>query len=353
MDAPLVATVAFALSQLLLSLLLLCRVPNWGQGERLYFLLLLTILAYLLSPLRLPGVLGIVIHTLQAGAPGMFWLFSASVFDDHFKLRPWQIALVTITVLLPLVGRLLAVLDSGGLHWLFYTLPQTLEFALLALTLWVVSQHWRSDLVESRRRLRIWFFGLNGSYAFALIFSREILFADQAWLSTWEYLPMGVLLLGINATLLRFRSGVLFSSGEFSSGELSSAKPAVAPGQISSQPELDSELVVPLQRYMETECAWREMGLTIGQLASRLDIPQYRLRAAINSSLGYRNFSDFLNSYRIAEASARLQDPTENSLPILTIAMDAGFRSLSSFNKTFKQVHGVTPSQYRKNDDKS
>ena len=269
----------------------------------------------------------------------MFWLFSASVFDDHFKLRPWQIALVAITVVLPLAGRLLAVLDSGGLHWLFYTLPQTLEFVLLALTLWVVSQHWRSDLVESRRRLRVWFFGLNGSYAFALVFSREILFSDQAWLSTWEYLPMGVLLLGINATLLRFRSGELFSS---------TRKP-VPQVQATSRPEVDSELVVPLQHYMETEHAWREMGLTIGQLANRLDIPQYRLRVAINSSLGHRNFSDFLNSYRIAEASIRLLDPDENSLPVLTIAMDAGFRSLSSFNKTFKEAHGITPTQYRKN----
>jgi AraC-like DNA-binding protein len=343
MEALLVGSVAFGLSQLLLSLLLLLRVSNWGQGERLYFLLLLAILAYLLSPLQIPGVLGVLIHTLQAGAPGMFWLFSGSVFDDHFKLRPWQIALVAITVVLPLAGRLLAVLDSGGLHWLFYTLPQTLEFVLLALTLWVVSQHWRSDLVESRRRLRVWFFGLNGSYAFALIFSREILFSDQAWLSTWEYLPMGVLLLGINATLLRFRRSVLFSPG---------AETPVS-NQSSFRSSEDSKLVQPLKTYMETESAWREMGLTIGQLASRLDVPQYRLRAAINSSLGYRNFSDFLNSYRIAEASARLLDPEEESLPILTIAMDAGFRSLSSFNKTFRDIHNTTPTQYRKKGNKS
>ncbi len=30
------------------------------------------------------------------------------------------------------------------------------------------------------------------------------------------------------------------------------------------------------------------------------------------------------------------------------LAMDAGFRSLSSFNKAFKATHGVTPTAWRK-----
>jgi AraC-like DNA-binding protein len=333
-DALLAAAVAFGLSQLLLSLLLLYRVGNWGQGEQLYCLLLLAIGGYLLTPLALPGLMGFIMLTLQTAAPGMFWLFSASVFDDHFKLRRWQVSLVAITVFLPLLGRILINFDIR-LHWLFFSLPQALEFVLLALTLWVVSQHWRTDLVKDRRRLRVWFFGLNGSYVFALVFSREILFAGQAWLATWEYVPMALLLLAINATLLGYRRGVLFS-------------PAPVSPLRASAPTIDEELVARLRLHMEEHACWREMGLTIGQLAAQLDVPQYRLREVINGGLGYRNFSDFLNSYRIAEASARLQNPQQETLPVLTIAMDAGFRSLSSFNKVFKEAHGKTPTQYRK-----
>lgn len=33
--------------------------------------------------------------------------------------------------------------------------------------------------------------------------------------------------------------------------------------------------------------------------------------------------------------------------PILPIALDAGFKSLSSFNKVFKDIHGRTPADYR------
>ena len=99
---------------------------------------------------------------------------------------------------------------------------------------------------------------------------------------------------------------------------------------------------------MQDSAAYRQMGLTIGQLAEQLKVPQYRLRAAINSGMGHRNFNDFLNSYRIQEATQRLQSTADAGLPILTIAMDAGFRSLSSFNKAFRQTQGLTPTAYRK-----
>ena len=111
---------------------------------------------------------------------------------------------------------------------------------------------------------------------------------------------------------------------------------------------MEEGLVNRVQAYMEDEKAWQEMGLTIGQLSERIQVPEYRLRRAINTGLGYRNVSDFLNSYRIREATQRLSDPAESDLPVLTIAMDAGFRSLSSFNKAFKEAHEITPTQYRK-----
>lgn len=90
------------------------------------------------------------------------------------------------------------------------------------------------------------------------------------------------------------------------------------------------------------------MGFTIGQVATQLAVPQYRLRAAINAGLGYRNFNDFLYSNRVQEAARRLADPVEHKLPILTIAMDSGFHSLSSFSKAFNRTYQLMPTAYRK-----
>jgi AraC-like DNA-binding protein len=337
MDALLSGAIGFGLSQILLGLILLWRVPGWGLVQRLYGLLLLAILGYVLKPLVSSGPLNLLFSTVQTAVPGMFWLFSASLFDDHFQLRKWQVGLVAYTVALPLLGWLLAIQDIR-LQWFFFDIPQAVEFLLLGLMLWAVAQNWRSDLVETRRRLRFWFVGLNGSYLFVLILSREVLFPDQAWLASGQYVTEALLLLAINATLMQYRNGALFDS----TADIGSRPVAASIG------EVDPELLVALKTHVESTHAWREMGLTIGQLAAKLDVPQYRLRQAINSQLGYRNFNDFLNSYRIGEASERLVNPLSAQLPVLTIAMDAGFRSLSSFNTAFRNTHGTTPTAYRR-----
>ena len=341
-----IVAVVFGLSQVLLSLALLARLDSRGIGEKLFGLLMLANACYLLSPLLAQTSLQAWIVPWATAIPGLFWLLSASIFDDHFELRPWQSGLVAITVFFPMLGGLLG--QSLWVQWLFFTAPQVLEFILMGLVFWVVAQHWSIDLVETRRRLRLGFVGINGAGVFLLIFSREVLFPGQAWLKEWEYVPAALLLFGINLVLLGYRGGVVFERVNATIAPTALADSQGDQAEVTVASDFDQGLVATVQAHMVDETAWREMGLTIGQLAQQLEVPQYRLRQAINAGLGYRNFSDFLNSYRIAETARRLRDPDESGLPVLTIAMDAGFRSLSSFNKAFKEAHGVTPTQFRK-----
>jgi AraC-like DNA-binding protein len=44
---------------------------------------------------------------------------------------------------------------------------------------------------------------------------------------------------------------------------------------------------------------------------------------------------------------AALTDPSQRDVPILTIALDAGFGSLGPFNRAFREAEGCTPSSYR------
>ena len=69
---------------------------------------------------------------------------------------------------------------------------------------------------------------------------------------------------------------------------------------------------------------------------------------AINQGLGHRNFNSFVNGYRIAEVKAALADPRQAEVPVLTIALDAGFNSLGPFNRAFKAETGLTPTEYRR-----
>ncbi|MFK8042701.1 helix-turn-helix domain-containing protein [Congregibacter sp.] len=333
----LIGAIGFSLSQVLLGLLLLARQPRWGMSEKLFALFMLAILGYLLTPVLRGTPLSLLATTLQTATPGLFWLLSLSIFDDRFRMQAWQLSLVKFTVFMPLLGALFS-LDEW--RWLFIDLPQLLEFVLLALTLWAIVRHWRTDLVESRRRLRLWFVGVNGSYLFILILSREVLFPGATWLYILEYVPPAALLLAVNVALLQYRRGLLFTAVE------PQAAPVAANDAVNESE--DSELAVLLQEFMEDSDVWREMGLSIGGLAQKLEVPEYRLRRAINGALGYRNFSDFLSSYRIRETAKRLSNPEEDHLPVLTIAMDSGFRSLSSFNKAFKDTQGQTPTAWRK-----
>ena len=99
---------------------------------------------------------------------------------------------------------------------------------------------------------------------------------------------------------------------------------------------------------MTVERAYRREGLTIGSLSAELGVPEYRLRQLINEGLGHRNFNAFLNRYRIEEAKAALADPGQKEVPVLTIAMDAGFQSIGPFNRAFKAATDLTPTEFRR-----
>ena len=75
---------------------------------------------------------------------------------------------------------------------------------------------------------------------------------------------------------------------------------------------------------------------------------------AVNVSAGYFSelfhkateitFTEYVARVRVEKVKILLQNPR---LQITTIAYDTGFKSLSQFNRVFKQVTGVTPRSYR------
>ena len=113
--------------------------------------------------------------------------------------------------------------------------------------------------------------------------------------------------------------------------------------------QVTSSLATQLVSLMENDRAFATDELTISSLADRLRTQPHKLRQVINVELGYRNFNSFINLYRIREVAHRLEQEEYLSTPLLTLALDAGFRSLAPFNRSFKDQYGVTPSEYRQN----
>jgi AraC-like DNA-binding protein len=57
-------------------------------------------------------------------------------------------------------------------------------------------------------------------------------------------------------------------------------------------------------------------------------------------------FYQFVENKRITRSETLLLNP---KLSIIDVAMDSGFRNVSSFNRVFKKIKHCTPSEYRKN----
>lgn len=138
------------------------------------------------------------------------------------------------------------------------------------------------------------------------------------------------------AVLLRMRQGDMFGPVE------STGVTAKTPRNLGEDP-----LAARLLQFMAAQMPYRDETMSIAKLAALLGEQEYRLRRTINGQLGHRNFSSFLNSYRLSEVKSALADPSQRDVPIITIALDAGFGSLGPFNRAFREAEGMTPSEYR------
>ncbi len=103
-----------------------------------------------------------------------------------------------------------------------------------------------------------------------------------------------------------------------------------------------------IEDLMKLEHLYRDPVLTVEMLSSRLGISRQQLSEIINTRYD-QNFKTFINSYRIAAAMEELTENREST--VITIAMDCGFNSKSTFNKVFQETTGMTPTQWRKKKD--
>lgn len=289
------------------------------------------------------GLWAIPIMALATGNNLSFWLFARSLFDDGFRPRAWHAALWLAIVVSGIVeGRVLA--TSQGLRAELAQAALSLSalaFAVLAVVQTIGS--WPADLVERRRRLRLFIVAAGGGYIALNALAQWLGWTHTAPADAGALQALGLALIaGIAACALLQVSG---GEALFPRPEARRPEPTAPPSPLEPA---DARLAAALRRVMAEARLYRQDRLTIGALAQRLGVPEYRLRRLINQHLGHRNFNSFLNGYRLAEAKAALADPGQAAVPILTIALDAGFSSLGPFNRAFKAETGLTPTEFRR-----
>lgn len=294
---------------------------------------------------------------ILSAQPAVFWLWARAAFDDDFVLRRWHGA-----VWLAIVAFGFAV-TMGWAHWPALAGAGGRALALIALVLALAAavqtvKTWRADLVARRRWLRLAMLAIN------VVLIAAVAAAGFAAIPVAVPGAPGSLPTALGLFVVAMLAG-LGTFGAAAAGPVNDATAAIASGAASPQAPaadraakrqvvvdpriaVDPILLRRLDHLMSVERTYRQEGLAIGALAARLDVPEHRLRQAINEGLGYRNFNAFLNRYRIADARLALADATQREVPVLTIAMDAGFQSIGPFNRAFKAETGVTPTEFRR-----
>ena len=282
-----------------------------------------------------------IASSLSTMVPALFWLLCQLAFAYRPKIKSFAGLMALYTFVAPAIGKLSGTLRNPESIWYFFswTLGTYLEYIVIALGLWTVISHWEDDLVESSRRLRKALLISVGVTVLLVVIPMNTGLFDLKI----SYVAIIVAALSCSNFLIEGKKGVLFGLQALSN-DLDEPTKLNPPLEPKTQETIEESQQQKLNDLMK-QGFYRTEHLTIKTLANALDMPEYKTRALINQTLGYRNFNDYINQLRIQEAAQRLIN--EPDTPILNISLDVGYRTLSSFNRAFKDIKDTTPTEHR------
>lgn len=114
----------------------------------------------------------------------------------------------------------------------------------------------------------------------------------------------------------------------------------------------DDAIAVQLDKLMTQQRFYANPDITLDKLADAAGYPAKKVSLTIKQRY-QQNFYEYINSYRIAEAKRLLAEHGPAAKTITDIYFAVGFNSKSVFNTFFKRLEGVTPSQFREQNQAS
>ncbi|WP_281986996.1 helix-turn-helix domain-containing protein [Aquimarina aggregata] len=102
-----------------------------------------------------------------------------------------------------------------------------------------------------------------------------------------------------------------------------------------------------IENLMKINKIYLDENLNLKEFATLLKLDPNLISYILNTYLK-SNFHDFINQYRVEEVKSRLVNPAYNHITLLGIALDSGFNSKTTFNRVFKKITGITPSEFQR-----
>jgi len=119
--------------------------------------------------------------------------------------------------------------------------------------------------------------------------------------------------------------------------------------KIITRDRLTKQEIVRIKERLNTliteEQIFTRTDLSLKILAIKLDTSANNLSWLLNS-VYEKTFYEYVNEFRVKAFLKKIEAGEHKKQTLLSIAMDAGFNSKSTFNKTFKSFMNDTPSRY-------
>lgn len=199
-----------------------------------------------------------------------------------------------------------------------------------------------------------WCTGCVFSFFLVLVFY-QVCFYEPTWFGEMIYDAIFVVTWNIVCLFTRNHqvvSGMLSFSEDVASQSVDSSKGVSGNGAADDLPAdsqlqlKDSFVADSLQRCMETDKLYLNPRLTLAELAQAAGTNKTYISTYINGQ--GKTFYDYVNEYRVAESCRIIDEKVAacGRLSMADVASQSGFNSISTFNRYFSKLKGITPTSY-------
>jgi AraC-like DNA-binding protein len=307
----------------------------------------------------------------------LIYLYAVAAADRTYRLT-WRDALHFAPFLLVVLTALPVYLMSGAEKLAFYeqvkngmvtthmkiTLPlryiSGITYTILTLLFLRRHSDRIKDSYSSTERVNLrWLVWLVGGVAAIWLMALAFQLVESAGITRVaqgdDYIALGIAILvyGIGYRGLRQPEIFRYETAEHPVPTLQAAAAPPEPEPVAPRYEKSGlsdrqaeRLKEELLAVMDKERPWQNSELTLADLATRLNTTPHKLSEVLNAQLG-QTFYDFVNGYRVREVQRRIAAGEARRVKMLSLALDAGFASKSTFNLVFKKYTSQTPSDFR------
>jgi AraC-like DNA-binding protein len=100
-----------------------------------------------------------------------------------------------------------------------------------------------------------------------------------------------------------------------------------------------------VEKLMLVDQMYKNPELVISDISNKLGTHSKKVSQVINQGFNL-NFNDFVNLYRIKALMQKLEEREHDIQTLLSLALECGFNSKSTFNRAFKRYTSLTPKEY-------